>query len=163
MAKTKAKRVANKDWEAKLENFFTKKLPGLPKWLKELMVSWAPWVTIISVVLAIPAILVMMGWGGAFGGMMTTWRGNYWPGGMMYGARWGVGFGLASVAAGISLVLHIMAIDGLFKRSMVGWRLLFYSCLVQAAYHLLSFNVGGLLIGTGLSLYFLFQIKSYYK
>ena len=163
MAKTKVS-----GWEGRLSGFFVGKLPALPKGLKELAVTLAPWATLISVIVTVPAILVMLGMGGFWSGMMSSgmWRmmSGYWPGyGYGYGVRWGMGFGLASLVAGIVFVLHILSIDGLFKRRATGWRLLFYSCLVQAVYYILAFKLGALLLGTGLSLYILFQIRNAYK
>jgi len=40
---------------------------------------------------------------------------------------------------------------------------MFYASLLGAVQNAVSFNLGGLVVGTLLSLYILFQIKSYYK
>lgn len=40
---------------------------------------------------------------------------------------------------------------------------MFYAVLVTAVYDLVTFSLGGLIIGTGISLYILYQIKSFYK
>ena len=59
--------------------------------------------------------------------------------------------------------LQVMAIPGLFKRKIKSWRLLFYISLISALLSLVKFDLGGLIVGTGISWYILFQIKSYYK
>ncbi len=60
------------------------------------------------------------------------------------------------------IILEFMALPGLFKRQEKGWRLMFYSTLLSLVQQLLSFNLGGLVIGGAISLYILFQVKSKY-
>ena len=62
-----------------------------------------------------------------------------------------------------SMVLMAIALPGLFKRQLSAWKLMFYAVLVTAVYDLVTFSLGGLIIGTGISLYILYQIKSFYK
>ena len=62
----------------------------------------------------------------------------------------------------ITLILEIMALPGLFKQQRKSWNLLYYSVLASALYNLLSLNLFGLIIGTLISLYILFQIKKSY-
>lgn len=157
----KQKRVSNMDGlESSLNNVFVRRLPALPVWLTDLTVVLLPWLTILWVLAGIPLIL---GWLGmtSFGWWDGMERMMYWGRGR--GGYWGGTFGLGAIAAAGQLVLHIMAIKGLFARRLSGWRLLFYSCLVQAAYYVVTFNLVSLVIGTGISLYFLFQVRRYYR
>jgi hypothetical protein len=62
-----------------------------------------------------------------------------------------------------SLGLTVWALPGLFKRKMLSWNLMFYATLVMGVYNLVTLSLGSLVIGTGLSLYVLYQIKGYYK
>ncbi len=71
--------------------------------------------------------------------------------------------GVAWVFLAVSLGLEAAALPGLFKRQRQGWMLLFYGVLVHGAYNLFSLNVGGLIIGTAISLYILMQVRSKYS
>ncbi len=82
---------------------------------------------------------------------------------VMGGVQAAAGFGLGMVFSIAMLVLEAIAIPGLFKRKLSAWKLMFYASLLGGVQALITFNLGGLVIGTGLSLYVLFQIKSYYK
>lgn len=140
------------DLENKLEEFFTKKLPALPDNAKEIIVKYGPYVTLIIMILTIPAILALIG----FGAMFTP-----------FALMGGIGFGITSVLSLLFLlamvILEIVALPPLFKRQMKGWKILFYLSLVSLVSNLISFNLGNLIIGTGISWYILFQIKKYYK
>ena len=75
----------------------------------------------------------------------------------------GIGYLINVIFLAVMIVLEALSISPLFKRSKTGWNLLYYSTLLGAVQNLLSFNLGGLIIGTLLSLYLLFQVKEYYK
>ncbi|PIP14657.1 chromate transporter [Candidatus Roizmanbacteria bacterium CG23_combo_of_CG06-09_8_20_14_all_35_49] len=156
MAKSEVK---NTDWQSTLakletilEDFFVKKLPGLPDSLKEFIVKISPWLSLIFLILSLPAILFTLG----FGTLLS-------PFAFLGGIKMGMSFGLGLVFTAITVVMEALAIPGLFKRAMTGWRWLYWAALVSGVQSIVSFNLGGLIIGTGISLYFLFQIKSYYK
>lgn len=141
-------------YENGVEEFFVESLPALPNGVKEFLVSFGPWVVLVLAVLAIPSILAVFGWGA----MMA-------PYGSMMGARWGYGYSLSWswLISLVSFGLTVWALPGLFKRQMFAWRLMLYSTIVSAVGMLLSMQLLSLIIGTGLSLYILYQIKSYYK
>lgn len=148
-----------KDWktmlvelEDKLNEFFTKKLPAFPDAAKEIIVKFGPYITVVMLILAIPAILALLGLGIAAS-----------PLAMMGGFRGGLGYIVSLIFGLVMIVMEIMAVPGLFKRQMKAWKLLFYISLINAVSALLSFNLGSLIIGTGISWYVLFQIRSYYK
>jgi hypothetical protein len=138
--------------EAQLEPIFAKQLPGLPENVKEIIVKFAPYLAIIGVIFSLPAILAVLGLGAvavpfaALGGVSAF-----------------TGLSLSIIFLVISTIIMIMAIPGLFARSIKAWRLMFYSTLVSAVSSLVAMNLGGLIIGTAISFYFLFQVKSYYK
>lgn len=137
-----------------LELYLVKKAPALPKNIKEILVKIAPWLSIIGVVLSIPAVLAIFG----FSAMMS---------GLPYGAygmmRAGGGFSLAAVFLVATAVLEALAIPGLMKRKLAGWNFLYYAVWVGAISTLLSYDIVGLVVSTLISLYLLFQVKSYYK
>ena len=137
--------------EKELDKIFIKKLPELPKKIKEIIVKYGPYLAVILLILSVPVIL-------AFMGLMITTTSLMFLG----GAR-GCFYIISVLLGVVMIILQIIAIPGLFKRKIKSWRLLFYISLISALLSLLKFDLGGLIIGAGISWYILFQIKSYYK
>ncbi len=135
-----------------LEEYLVKKAPALPDSVKEVIVSVGPWVMLVLVVMSLPLLLFVFGLGAVVA-----------PFAFLGGIQAGTSFGVTMIVSLAALVLEIIALPGLFKRHMGSWRLLYYSTLITAAGNLISFNLGGLIIGTLLSLYILFQVKKLYK
>ncbi|MCR4326395.1 MAG: chromate transporter [Candidatus Roizmanbacteria bacterium] len=135
-----------------LQEYLVKKAPALPDSVKEVIVSVGPWVMLVLVVMSLPLLLFVFGLGAVVA-----------PFAFLGGIHAGTSFGVTMIVSLAALVLEIIALPGLFKRSMGSWRLLYYSTLITAVGNLISFNLGGLIIGTLLSLYILFQIKKLYK
>ena len=139
------------DLEVKLEEFFTKKLWNLPKKAKEVLVTIAPYFAILSLMVLIPIVLSLLGLS-----VLT-------PVAFLGGMRMGFGYMISVVASLIGGILTISVIPGLFKRQIKAWRILFWVSLINAVGQLLKLDLGGLIIGTGLSWYILFQVKELYK
>ncbi len=135
-----------------LEMYLVKKAPVLPTGAKDVIVKFSPWIVLILLILALPAVLALIGLGAIIA-----------PFAFMSGINHGNMFVITTILLSISLVLEAMAIPGLFKREKRSWTLMFYSVLVGAISSLLSFNIFNLIIGTLISLYILYQVKSYYK
>lgn len=135
-----------------LETYLVKKAPGLPANVKELIVKYGPYISLILIILALPAMLLALGIG-------TIGLPLSFLGGVSAGTRFSVGY-LFTIGV---VILEIIALPGLFKRALAGWKFMYYSALLGAVQNIVTFNLGGLVIGTLLSLYILFQIKSYYK
>jgi len=137
-----------------LDIYLAKKAPTLPLNIKELLVKFAPWLTIIGVVLSIPAILAVFG----LGALMTS---------IPYGgyalANSGFTYILAIIFLVITTVLRGLAIPGLLAKTKNGWMMLFYSVLVNIVYSILSSDILGGLLGAVISLYLLFQVREFYK
>ena len=138
--------------ESTLETYLIDKAPGIPGNIKEIIVKFSPWLALIFFVLSLPAILFALGIGTIFT-----------PFSYLGGLRAGMSYTIGMIFTAAILVIEAMAIPGLFKRSLSAWKLLFYASLLSGIQALISFNLGGLIIGMGLSLYVLFQVKSYYK
>src|SRR3989344_4096153 len=130
-----------------LDLYLVKKAPfQIPARWKEVLVKYFPWITLVLLILALPAVLVLLG----ISAFVMPFA---------YMAQTGGGLTLAVIFLIATLVLEGMAIPGLLARKMSGWKLLYYSALLSAVYNLLNFNLGGLIIGTLISLYLLFQIR----
>ena len=139
------------DLEAKLEKIFVGKAPALSDNVKEIIVKISPYLAVVSMVLLLPLLL------GLFG--ISTFL-------MPFAALGGIHMSLTYLVYLVfsiaMIVLELMAIPGLFKRQESAWRLIFYSTLLSLVDQIFSFNLGGLIIGGAISLYFLFQVKSKY-
>jgi hypothetical protein len=142
-----------KTLDTTLEQYLVKQAPfAIPARWQEVLVKLIPWLTLIFFILSLPLIL-------AFFGLSAFLL----PASFIGGVNAGFGYMLAMIVLAVTLVLEALAIPGLFKNSIAAWRLLMYSTLVNAVYNLITFNLGGLIIGTLLSLYILYQIKHHYR
>jgi hypothetical protein len=130
-------------------------LPSLPDSVRELFVTFAPWLALLGGILGllvfIPGVLLLLtlsplaGAGGA-----------------------GIGYVLSIIhlilsAAGA--VISLMAFSGLRKHTLRGWTLLFWAAAVYFVAGLLPISISGIIgavLGVAISLYVLFQIKPYY-
>lgn len=135
------------DLEALFQTYFVDKAPVLPVGVKEFFVKIAPYLAIIGVAFGALSILRLV-----FGGSISYWGLGIYD----------FAFFVSFIGMVIMVILEAMAIQGLFHRQRSGWNLLFYAVLVQAAENLLTLNAIGLIIGTVVSLYILFQIRSSY-
>lgn len=135
-----------------LDDYLVKKAPLLPKGLTDFIVAVMPYLNVIFLILALPIILALIGIG-AF----------VMPFSLVGGLGTGFSYMAGVIVTVITVVLEIMALPGLFKRQKKSWTLLYFVALIGGVNSILSLNLWGLVIGTGLSLYILFQIKSYYK
>lgn len=147
-------RSANQDYlkqvESFLEGFFTK-APSLPKGLKEFIVKFGPWLMIVGLIFALPAMIAALGLTAFFAPIAYLGKSRMST------------FGVDVVISTVALALNAVALPGLFKRAMSGWRLLFYSSLLMAFGNLITFDLSSLVVGSLVGWYILFQVKSYYK
>lgn len=135
--------------ESELAPYFTTKAPfQFPPEFREGFVKYWPIVSLVLLILALPAILGLFGLGalvGAAGGVNL---------GIIYTT--GVIFSLLTV------ILRGLALPGLFNRKRQGWVLSYYAQLLTILGSLVSFNIGGILLGL-IFLLLLFQVRNYYN
>lgn len=157
--------------EAWLYDMLVVKAPyQLPKAAKEWIVKYGPWITlvvgIILVLTVIPALIAAM----AITSTATFVAGSIYSAAVA--ASVGPMFYLALAVLAVQLVIMFMSVPMLLKRQRKGWVLVFYSSVVSLVYSVLNtfsygyFSFGSLLMGlisAAISLYFIFQIRSYYK
>jgi cation transport ATPase len=136
-----------------LEDLF-KKLPSLPKNTKEVIVANASILNYIVIALTAYSLVMLFG----FSSYFSTFA-SLVPGHSLFGFT----NILAIAFLAISLVLFFKAIPGLKNRKIDGWNMMFYALLVELIYSFFSGNLIGQLFGTAIGLYFLFQVKEYYK
>lgn len=156
--KKEARGVAG-DLENFLYEYLVKKAPfQLPMNLKEILVKIAPYVIIIMLIFAIPLILAALG----LSALLTPFAAF---GGAGYG-YWSAMALVTGILALISLLLELVAVPGLFKRTYKGWKFAFYAQIVSFVGALIGNGVSGLLgtiIGYIIGMYILFQVRDLYK
>ena len=138
--------------ETTLDLYFGQKAPAMPANVKEAIVKYGPYITIIMMVMLLPIILTVLG----FSAFLM-------PFSYLGGLRSGFGFSFSTLFTVAILILDALALPALFKRQMQGWRFLYYVALLQIAQSLLSFDLVGLAISGAISFYVLFQVKPLYK
>lgn len=138
--------------ESTLDLYFAKKAPAMPENVKEALVKYGPYITAFLMFMTLPLILGFLG----LGALLS-------PFAYMGGLRYGMGFSLFTLFSFAIIILQAMALPALFKRQISGWKLMYYVAILQTVENLLRFDIGNLIIGSVISFYILFQIKSYYK
>ena len=140
---------APKDLIGFLDFYLVKKAPvQLPDNAREWIVKWAPWITVVLLIISLPVLLFALGISAVF----LPFAGVYAP-----------GLAFAWIFLLAELGLEVAALPGLFARKMSGWNLAFYARLLGIVYSAASFSIGGVLIGGLLGLYILFQVRGLYK
>jgi len=138
--------------EDTLEVYLVKKAPfSIPENWKELIVQFTPYLTILGIV---GSVLIL------FGALVSPFTAFLGP---RYALSYSFNYVLSMVALAVVVVLEAMAVSGLFKRQEKAWRFLFYASLVNAVSGFLGGDWVGMIIGTLLFWYVLFQVKEYYR
>ena len=142
-----------------LDGYYAK-APVLPTNIKDLLVSFAPWLTLIAGVLAILSGISLFG----LLGLATS---------VMPYAAVAAGFGGFAIPAIVSLlvvlvtgVIYLLAFAPLKAKKVKGWNLLLYAMLLYVLSSVVRLSVFGIveaIIGFLIGYYFLYQVKSYYK
>ena len=141
---------APKDPIGFLDFYLVQKAPfQIPDAGREWIVKFGPWITLVLLIIALPAVLFVFG----VGTMLLPFG----------SVAYVTGFGYASVLVVANSVLMIAALPGLFAQKRSGWNLLFYAELI----HIVSSLVAGLvpsgLLSGLIRLYILFQIRTLYR
>ena len=136
--------------ETTLEGY-VQKVPSLPNSWKEFIVSFIPWYTCLVILLNVPIFFSLFG----LASLVS-------PFAYIFGSKVS-GITAALILSAGMLVLQIMALQGLFGKKMKSWKLLFYSALLGVVHGIFIGSLFSVLIGSVISLYILFQIKSYYR
>jgi len=158
-------------FEAWLYDVLVVKAPfQLPKKAKDWIVQYGPWIALVGGILAILFIVPSF-----FAAIAVTSYSSAVLGGV-YGAAVvaavGPMFYISMIVLAVQLIIMFVSVPMLLKRKRSGWLLVFYSEVISLVYAVLNtfsygtFNFGTLLgglISAAIGLYFVFQIRSYYK
>lgn len=138
--------------ETELAPYFTTKAPfQFPIDFRAGFVKYWPIVSLVLLVLTLPAILIFLGIGTAF-----------LPFSYLGGVAAGFGYTISMVLTIGRVVLWALALSGLFNRKRQGWVLSYYAQLISIVASVFSFSVFGILFGL-LFLMLLFQVREYYN
>lgn len=138
--------------ETELAPYFTVKAPfQFPINFREGFVKYWPIVTLIVMVLTLPALLVFLGIGTAL--MPVSFLG---------GIGSGLGYTLTMILALIGVILGVLALPGLFNRKRAGWVFSYYAQILSIVGSLIGFQLISILFGL-LFLMLLFQVRDYYR
>ena len=148
--------------EAWLYTYLVVKAPfQLPVGLKEFIVKYGPWITLVLGILLLPAIFAIFTLGSLVGTVAS----------MYTSVTVGPMYWIAMLLLVVQIVIMFVSVPMLLKRKRSGWLLVFYADLLSLGYSIFSsfsygyFTIGSLiggLIGATIGFYFLFQIRSYY-
>lgn len=135
---------------ATLDEYLVKKAPfALPDGVKEFIVRFGPWISLVLLVLSLPVLLVALG-------ISTVLM-------PFAGVAYATGFGIVFWFTIVQVALLVLALPGLFARKMAGWTFLFYEQLVSFVGSLLLGSIVGAIVGVVIGLYFLFQVREKYS
>ncbi|WP_128544159.1 chromate transporter [Larkinella soli] len=138
--------------EPELAPYFTEKAPfQIPVNIREGFVKYWPIVSLVFLILAIPAILLFLGLGTAL-----------LPASFLGGMGTGFIYTITMVLSIAGFVLSVAALPGLFNRRRQGWVLSYYAQLISLATSILGISILGIFFGL-LWLLLLFQVRSYYN
>jgi hypothetical protein len=138
--------------ETELAPFFTTKAPfQFPYNFREGFVKYWPIVSLVLLLLTLPAILAFLGIGAAL--MPVSYMG---------GVGVGISYTITMVLSLVGLVLGALALPGLFNRKRQGWVFSYYAQLLSILTSVFSFSLIGILLGL-LFLMLLFQVREYYN
>lgn len=141
-----------------LDGYYAKS-PALPANIKDLLVSIAPWVTLIAGVLALLSGLSLF----SLLGLATSVAGPY-----MAAAGLG-GFAVTAILSLLILfvtgVIYLLAFSPLKGRKVKGWNYMLYAMLLYVLSAVVRLNVLDVvwsLVGFAVGYYFLYQVRSHY-
>ena len=138
--------------ESELAPYFTEKAPfQIPLNFREGFVRYWPIVSLVLLILALPAILFFLGLGTAL-----------LPASFLGGISGGFIYTVSMSIALLTFVLRVAALPGLFNRRRQGWVLSYYAELINIASNLLTLSLVGILFDL-LWLLLLLQVRSYYR
>lgn len=138
-----------------LDNIFVRRAPQLPKGLKKWIVRYGPWIILVILIISLPVIILAASIGA-----------DALPLGIFVNPKGGAGFSIGVFFFLVEVILVVAALTGLLRKLKQGWNLMLYALFVNIAANLVKDGLQGivsLIITVIISLYILFQVRSYYK
>ncbi len=159
--------------ENNLNELFVKQAPPLPSNAKKALAQYLPWISLILGLLTLYTVYTVWHWAHLANNLINyansisaTYGGPFIAPNRL---TFGIWLGLAVLL--VEALLYILAFNNLQARKKPGWDFLFYAMLINIVYGIVVLftdygSLGNLMwtvIGSGLGLYLLFQIRGNYK
>ena len=157
--------------ETALEDIFVKKAPALPPNGKKALVTYLPWINLVLGLLTLYTAYWLWHWAHLANSLINYANSlSTAYGGPVVTGRLTSGIWLGLIVLVVEALLYLAAFPATRERKKSGWDLMFYALIVNVVYGvvILFTSYGGVsslistLIGSGIGLYFLFQIRSSY-
>lgn len=159
--------------ETKLADLFVEKAPPLPREGKKTLVQYLPWINLALGLLALYSVYIIWHWAHV-ANTLINYANNLsaaYGGPPVAANRLSFGIWLGLIILAVEAVLYLAAFPGARDRQKSGWNFMFYALLVNIVYGVvIAFtSYGGFgnlfvtVIGSGVGLYLLFQIRSSYS
>jgi hypothetical protein len=159
-----------------LNNFIVNKTPSLPEGVKNFIVKITPWISLLLAIILLIGVYGLWYWTHHAKQLVNSLN-NYEsqhglaPTSLTAIHHMTLLFWLDMVILSAEAAAYIIAFSGTLKRLKRGWNWLYYASLINLLYSIIIVLTGygtfsnflGGLLGTAISLYFLFQIRSKYK
>lgn len=153
------KKVSIYSYLSQLEKIFelylVKKVPAISNTYKDLLVVFVPWLTIFTIIKDIS--ILFSAFGGSLKMRFAFLIDPFSP------LNFGIGYSFLLILLTIAIVFYSISLVGLYQRSTKGWKFLYWATLISFISNLFGFNPVGNVLWSLIVLYFLFQIKKYYK
>jgi hypothetical protein len=143
-----------------LHDFLVERAPKLPENVRETIVRYMPIINMISIIITLFAAIILVPLIFALLGLTVFTSGVYGYG--YLGQVNGLGIVLSLALYGFILYFQLKAQVGLQPKLYQAWKNLIFAQLFAAISSVLSFSLVGLFFNI-VWLYFLYQVKGYYK
>jgi hypothetical protein len=147
--------------------------PKLPKNGQKGLVKYLPWISLVIGILSLYSAWALWHWAHVANALVNYANtiNQLYGGSTVTVQRMSVGIWLAFFVMLVEAILLLVAVSGLRTQKKSSWNLLFYISLINILYGfiLIFTDYGSIssfifsLIGSAIGLYFLFQIREYYK
>ncbi len=159
--------------EESFDNLFVRRAPALPVSSKKTLVQYLPWINLLLGIITLGTVYDLWHWIritdsliGITRSLHVTYSGSEVP-----AAHQGFGIWLGLAVLAVEALLYLAAFPGTRDRKKSGWRLMFYALLANVLYGVIIlftyygtvWTLAGTLVGSGVGLYLLFQIRSSYS
>lgn len=136
--------------EKEMRDLFAK-FPAFPESLVDILVTLAPWLTVIGGVLGLLGLLALLGLSTAFIGAIGL---------NSYGSTWA--YYVSIIGGAVVAVMYILAFTPLRTQKKRGWDFLYYAFLLNLLISLITFSIVSLILTFLIGGWVLFQIRPKY-
>jgi hypothetical protein len=160
--------------EKQLDELFVKGAPALPEGGKKWLVKYLPWINLVLGLLTLYTVYVLWHWAHTANSLIdyaNSLSQAYGGDKIANVDRLDTFVWLGLIVLAIEAVIYLLAFPATRDRKKSGWDLMFYALLINLVYGVIVVftDYGGIgsligtIIGSGIGLYLLFQIRASYS